>query len=82
MNYIIEKNRNLQDFGKITCGTLFLDEDNIPYIKTFDFSNNYGCDCDYIYIYNSICLATGGGRNFQEDKKVNVPNDYELKIFA
>lgn len=78
MNYTIETNRNLQNFGEITYGTLFLDEDNIPYIKTPEITR----DCDYGYVYNSICLATGEGRNFHEDKKVNVPNDYELKIFA
>ena len=74
MNFTIEK-RNLQDFYGIPYGTLFLDERNVPYIKIPEVAH-----CEYGYVYNSICLATGEGENFREDKKVNVPNDYKLKI--
>lgn len=77
MNFTIGKNRNLQDFGQIPCGTLFLNEENVPYIKISEVTDSR---CNYIY--NSICLTFGGGEFLPENKKVNIPNDYELKILT
>lgn len=78
MNYTIETNRNFKSFNQVAYGTLFLDEDGIPYIKVPEFTRN----CDYGHVYNSICLATGEGGKFNENETVEMPNDYELKIFA
>lgn len=78
MNFTIETNRNLKSFGWITYGTLFLDEEGIPYIRVVEFTR----DCDCGYVYNSICLSTGEGRKFNENETVNIPSGYELKIFT
>lgn len=75
MDYTIEKNRNLQNFGEITYGTLFLDEDNIPYIKIHEVTRIY----EYNYVFNSIRLSTGAEVKFNEYETVKIPN-YELKI--
>lgn len=75
MNFTVKENNNVQPFGKLSVGDLFLSKDKEPYIKTVDVSDDYCGD-----VYNCIGLGTGYGWKFREDEKVIVPSSYELKI--
>lgn len=77
MNYSIKTNTHLRNFRGVEYGEIFLDKDNMPYIKTPDFCVDIGA-----YIYNnSICLATGEGKGFNESDMVLIPTEHELKIY-
>ena len=75
MNFTVKENSNIQPFGKLSVGDLFLSKDKEPCIKIVDVSD----DC-YGDVYNCITLGTGNGWKFREDEEVIVPSSYELKI--
>lgn len=78
MKYTMKLNKNMHEFGQLSIGELFLDEDYAPHIKICDVTNHVYGDI----LYNSIRLSTGDTWHFPADEMVLVPSDYELKILA
>ena len=70
-------------FGDVAVGAVFIDED-VVYMKTFDFYEIEGDDCDYEeehhYQYNAISLSSGAFARFVSSDVVRVCNDAYLVV--
>ena len=70
-------------FGDVAVGAVFIDED-VVYMKTFDFYEIEGDDCDYEeehhYQYNAINLGSGMFNRFSDWDLVRVCNDAQLVV--
>lgn len=70
-------------FGDVKVGAVFIEEDDV-FMKTFDFYEIEGDDCDYEeehhYMYNAICLGSGSFARFSDHDMVRVCNDAHLVV--
>ena len=70
-------------FGDVAVGTVFIDED-VVYMKTFEFYEIEGDDCDYEeerhYQRNAINLGSGMFNRFSDWDTVRVCNDAQLVV--
>lgn len=70
-------------FGDVAVGSVFIEED-IVYMKTSDFYEIEGDDCDYEeerhYMYNAIGLGNGTFNRFSDWDMVRVSNDAHLVV--
>jgi len=70
-------------FDEVAVGAVFIYEDAV-YMKTFDFYEIEGDDCDYEeehhYMYNAIDLGNGMFNRFSDWDMVRVCNDAQLVV--
>ena len=70
-------------FSEVAVGAVFIEED-IVYMKTSDFYEIEGDDCDYEeehhYMYNAIGLGNGTFNCFSDWDMVRVCNDAHLVV--
>lgn len=70
-------------FGDVAVGSVFIEEDTV-YMKTFDFYEIEGDDCDYEeerhYQHNAINLGSGMFNHFSDWDMVRVCNDAQLVV--
>lgn len=70
-------------FGDVKVGAVFIEEDDV-FMKTLDFYEIEGDDCDYEeerhYMYNAIDLGNGEFARFGYGDMVRVCNDAHLVV--
>ena len=70
-------------FGDVAVGAVFIEEDE-AFMKTLDFYEIEGDDCDYEeehhYMYNAISLGNGSFSCFSDWDMVRVCNDAYLVV--
>ena len=70
-------------FSEVAVGAVFIEEDAV-FMKTFDFYEIEGDDCDYEgghhYMYNAIGLGNGTFNRFSDWDMVRVCNDAHLVV--
>lgn len=74
MQYKIQSDENLKEFGEIDIGELFIYGD-IPFIKIPEVWGEYSNN-----IYNCVRLDEGGMYHYYSYEHVKRPKNYELQI--
>lgn len=80
---IVRNDVKVTKFGDVAVGSVFI-EDDVVFMKTFDFYEIKGDDCDYEeerhYMYNAIDLGNGTFARFVGHDLVRVCNDAHLVV--
>ena len=80
---IVRDDVKMTRFSEVTIGAVFIEEDTV-YMKTPEFYEIEGDDCDYKeehhYRYNAIGLGSGTFNGFSDWDMVRVCNDAYLVV--
>ena len=80
---IVRDDVKMTRFSEVAIGAVFIEEDTV-YMKTPEFYEIEGDDCDYEeehhYQYNAISLSSGAFARFVSSDVVRVCNDAYLVV--